>query len=65
MFKLRLYHETGSNKGNLKEEKFFDTFEELHTFYMTYTKGDPFGCVAPTAWIYNKINNHWYRIQGY
>lgn len=65
MFKLRLYHETGANKGNLKEERFFDTFEDLHNYYTSYTNGDPLGCLAPTAWIYNNVINEWFRIQGY
>lgn len=49
MFKLRLYHENGATRGNLNGEIFFNTIEEMHSFYKDITQGDPWGPYRPTA----------------
>lgn len=57
MYKLRIYHEFGKNKGNLKNEEFFDSYAEMVSRYKK------FGKVKPTAW--KLVNNEWKRLEGF
>ena len=57
MYKLRIYHEFGKNKGNLKNEEFFDSYAKMVSRYKK------FGNIKPTAW--ELVNNEWKRLEGF
>ena len=63
-FKARIYHKSGPNKANLKEEKFFNTFKETKAFYESVFVYNDFS-LNPTLWKYNRITKQWNRILGY
>ena len=62
MYKLKFYHKTGVNKGNLNHEEFFQTLEELQSRYRDVFVYNDFA-LNPTAW--KHTSNGWERIAGY
>ena len=62
MYKLRFYHKTGVNKGNVKNEEFFKTLKELKNRYDSVFVYNDFA-LNPTAW--KHTSNGWERITGY
>lgn len=62
MLKLRFYHKTGVNKGNLHHEEFFQTLEELQSRYNDVFVYNDYS-LNPTAW--KHTSNGWERITGY
>ena len=62
MYKLRFYHKTGANKGNLSHEEFFQTLKELQSRYNDVFVYNDFS-LNPTAW--KQTGNGWERIAGY
>lgn len=61
-FKLRFYHKTGADKGNLWKEEFFYTLEEMISRYDEVFVYKDYS-LNPTAWMYD--NNRWMRLSGY
>lgn len=58
-YKLRFYHTSGTNKGNLDHEEFFQTKKEMDARYReAFIKWSPYN---PTAWDLKTGN----RIEGY
>ena len=49
MYKLKFYHKTGVNKGNLNHEEFFQTLEELQSRYNDVFVYNDFSLI-PTVW---------------
>lgn len=62
MYKLRIYHKKGSNKGNLDHEELFNTFDEMLNRYKELFNYKNFS-LNPTAW--ELIDNIWYRLSGF
>ena len=62
MLKLRFYHKTGANKGNVDHEEFSQTLEELQSRYHDVFVYNDFA-LNPTAW--KHTSNGWERIAGY
>lgn len=62
-YKLRIYHTSGSEKGNLEHEEFFDNLYSLKKRYDELFKRELYA-LNPTAW--KRVGeNEWERIQGY
>lgn len=61
-FKLRIYYQKGSNKGNLDKEEFFESKEEMMRKYMQLRNKED-ASLNPTAW--EMKNGSWSRIAGY
>lgn len=62
MYKLRIYNLSGSYKGNLDHEEFFDTKEQMDKRYDELFKKDLYS-LNPTAW--EMINDEWKRLEEY
>lgn len=61
MFKLRIYKKTGSDKGNLDHEEFFDTaVQAFDRFHELFVRTDY--SLNPTVW--EKIDGNWYWVHG-
>ena len=58
-YKLRVYKLTGSDKGNLDHEEFFDTIEEMVKRYDELFRQELYS-LNSTAW--KKTENEWVRI---
>ena len=63
-YKVREYHKTGHNKGNLKQELFFDTLEQAEQYHNSVFVYSDFS-LNPTVWKYNETENEWERIMNY
>lgn len=61
-YKLRVYHISGNNKGNLKEECFFQTKEQMDKKYNELFRYDLYS-LNPTAWEWKE--QEWCRMAGY
>ena len=62
MYKLRIYKLSGSDKGNLDHEEFFDTKEQMDIRYDELFKRNLYN-LNPTAW--EQTDNGWKRLEGY
>ena len=60
-FKMRVYYITGTNKGNLKEELFFDSLEEMEKEFSKLFRYDLYS-YNPTLWEYDEKINDYIRI---
>jgi hypothetical protein len=63
-YKLREYWKSGSLKGNVKNEYFFETKEAMDKKYSEMFEYKAYG-LNPTAWIYDADINEWCRLFGY
>lgn len=63
-YKVREYHKTGYNKGNLKQELFFDTLEQAKTYYKSVFVYNDF-TLNPTIWEYNEKKECYIRLTGF
>lgn len=59
-YKLRIYKKTGTDKGNLDHEEFFQTEEEMMNRYKDLFDYNSFS-LNPTMWVI-KSNGEWSRI---
>lgn len=59
-YKLRIYKKTGTDKGNLDHEEFFQTEEEMKDRYKDLFDYNFFS-LNPTMWAI-KSNGEWSRI---
>lgn len=58
-YKLRFYETTGPNKGNLKNEEFFEDRTKMLIRYREVFKKELYA-LNPTAWQY--VEDEWERI---
>lgn len=58
-YKLRIYYKSGSQKGNLKREEFFDSLEAMQKRYKELFNTKEYA-LNPTTW--EKINGEWLRM---
>ena len=61
--KIRFYHQTGPDKGNLKTELFFDSVRKACKFYVSFYERELYA-LNPTLWEYreNPCLNNWFRL---
>ena len=62
MYKLRIYKLSGTNKGNLDHEEFFETKEDMNKRYNELFVYSNYS-FNPTAW--EMTENGWERLEGY
>lgn len=62
MYKVREYHKTGIQKGNIKQETFFNSFKEAKSYYNAMFYYYDYS-LNPTMWI--KIDTGYKRINPY
>lgn len=62
MYKLRIYKNSGGDKGKFDHEEFFDTKEEMDKRYdeLFDAKNYP---LNPTVWEF--VDGEWKRLMGY
>lgn len=61
-YKLRAYHISGDNKGNLEEEYFFQTKEQMDKKYNELFRYDLYN-LNPTGWEWR--DGKWCRMAEY
>ena len=61
-FKLKIYHLSGSEKGNLDHEEVFQTREEMEKRYNALFQYNLYG-LNPTAW--QRMGKTWIRLAGF
>lgn len=61
-YKLRIYWTHGPNKGNVIDEEFFRTKEDMESRYKQLFKRELYG-LNPTAWTFDGTS--WHRIAGF
>lgn len=58
-YKLRIYYKSGTQKGNLKREEFFESLEAMNRRYRELFNPKEYA-LNPTAW--KKVNGEWLRM---
>lgn len=61
-YKVREYHKNGPDKGNVKNERFFQTLEEADDYYSSVFVYADYS-LNPTVWHFQ--NSEWNRLSGY
>ena len=61
--KIRFYHQTGPDKGNLKTELYFDSVRKACKFYVSFYERELYA-LNPTLWEYreNPGLEDWFRL---
>lgn len=57
-YRLRIYYKSGAQKGNLRREEFFDSYNSMNQRYRELFNPKEYD-LNPTAW--KRINNEWLR----
>lgn len=63
-YKIREYYKTGTNKGNLKQELFFDTIDEVNEYYNAVFDYHAYS-LNPTVWRWDKESSDYIRVPNY
>lgn len=58
-YKLRIYFKSGTQKGNLKREEFFESLKSMDKRYRELFNPKEYA-LNPTAW--EKVNGEWLRM---